>query len=255
MALFAPRLLVAEDGFDMRWKAANDAYQEGDYAKAREIYEALSSSDRGGASIFYNLGNAHFQLGERGRAAWAYENALRLEPRFTEARANLRLARSHIPEDDSQAFVLFRPLVWICTALTVEEWAVLFLLVSLVACLSASIWILARKEGVRRVGRIGSLIGGCLMVLVACFYLPRLIESGHRRHAVVVVAEAVVRGGPGDRHEPRFTAPEAEKLRVLESSEIAGWVCVQDPITGRTGYVAESDILELRRQAKTTRSE
>lgn len=69
-----------------RWKAIAQ-YNSGDYESS--LSEFSSGSD---ALSFYNHGNALTQLGQYQQAIDAYNSALSIEPDFTEAKDNLRIA-------------------------------------------------------------------------------------------------------------------------------------------------------------------
>src|SRR4051794_7845217 len=82
---------------------ANQAYAEGRFGAAAAHYEGLINSGTWHANLFYDLGNAHYRLGDFGQAILNYERALALEPRHPEAEANLQLAR-----DEARALELRR---------------------------------------------------------------------------------------------------------------------------------------------------
>lgn len=75
--------------------AANELVAAGHYAEAAQMYEQLIAQGSQDASLYYNLGNATFSLGDAGRAAAAYEQAAALAPRDADIRANWMLAQQH----------------------------------------------------------------------------------------------------------------------------------------------------------------
>ena len=87
--------LVAVSGataFLDTFERAHLAYAEGRYVDAVVAYDQLVGEQVHDPAVFYNLGNAYFQLGEVGLAIANYERALQLSPGMTEARANLASA-------------------------------------------------------------------------------------------------------------------------------------------------------------------
>ena len=68
-------------------------YAAGKFRGAVEGYNSLVQQRQWNAAVFYDLGNAHFRLGESGRAVLNYERALALSPAQPEAHANLQLVR------------------------------------------------------------------------------------------------------------------------------------------------------------------
>src|SRR2546421_12246433 len=81
---------AADDG---AFAKANQAYAEGRFQEAATGYENLIRSGNWNASLFYDLGNARYRLGDFGQAVLNFERALALDPRHPEAEANLRLGR------------------------------------------------------------------------------------------------------------------------------------------------------------------
>ena len=78
---------------DATFAKANADFAAGNTSAAIKGYESLVKNRQWSASLFYDLGNAYFRAGDRGRAILNYERALALDPSQPEAKANLRLAR------------------------------------------------------------------------------------------------------------------------------------------------------------------
>ena len=74
-----------KDGF----ARGNQFYAAGKYAESAAAYEAQVKRGEDSANLFYNLGDAYYRLGNRGRAILNYRRALALEPSHAEAAANL----------------------------------------------------------------------------------------------------------------------------------------------------------------------
>jgi len=88
----AAGLLSAARG-ETSFETAVKAYDEGDFAAAREQWHRQAESGPRSANLFYNLGNADYRLGEKGKAILGYERALALAPGHPEATANLARVR------------------------------------------------------------------------------------------------------------------------------------------------------------------
>src|SRR5438128_11139107 len=78
---------------DAEFMRANQAYAQGNFKEAIDVYEDLVRSGRWNANLFYDLGNAYFRTSDFGRAILNYEGALALERHHPEATANLQMAR------------------------------------------------------------------------------------------------------------------------------------------------------------------
>ena len=74
------------------WDSANAAYNEGNYSKAVELYEAILADGEHSAKLYYNLGNAYYKQEKLGKAILNYTRALRLAPADEDIRHNLEYA-------------------------------------------------------------------------------------------------------------------------------------------------------------------
>lgn len=229
---------VAAPEWQEEWNHAVEAYRNQDFARAARLWNNLRQEGIESADLFYNLGNAWYQVGQKGRAAWMYENALALAPRHGEARRNLALARAHVPRNEATGFVLFRPLAWIFARVTTAEWAALLSILSLLFAACAAWAILARRRGWLFWGA-GLLLA--LMIPVAMCFAFRYTKEEWRQSGVVLRAGVVVRNAPDARAEAYFEAAEGETLEITES-DIAGWYRIKHPGTGRTGYLPEETL-------------
>lgn len=91
---FCLSALNAQDGdadADSRFDTANSKYEAGDFAGAATAYQVLVNSEAFSEEVFFNLGNAHYRLGDLGTAALFYHRSLVLDPGMAEARQNLKV--------------------------------------------------------------------------------------------------------------------------------------------------------------------
>ena len=73
----------------------NLAYQNADYRKAAALYGSALEQGIDNGHVYYNLGNAHYRLGQYGLAIANYRRALRQLPSDPDVLANLSLARKN----------------------------------------------------------------------------------------------------------------------------------------------------------------
>jgi len=239
---------TAWSAFANRWREAVDAYERKDFERARNLFEKMVEGAGSSAhpDLYFNLGNAYYESGEKGKAAWTYEKALALAPRHRDARRNLGLVRADLPAPKSAALFLFKPAAWIYSRVSLGEWTFLFESAYFCAALFGSLWILLGAGPWRRIARLGCVGGLLLAVGTAAFLIPRYIETEWKRYAVVLKSGAIVRSAPGrdDAESEYFEALEGERLEVTEAS-MAGWYRVKHPADGRVGYLPESALGEI----------
>jgi tetratricopeptide (TPR) repeat protein len=202
-------LIVSVRGQDL-FSAANQQYAATNYKQAAEQYEDLIGKGQGNAPIFYNLGNAYFQLHDFGHAILNYERALALEPNHPEAQTNLSIAREEAhalelqPDWRDQAQRFARP----------NQYA-------LAAC--GTFWIgaliVAAVMGASR-RRRGSLIIGVALLIVSgsLAFLVYSLETGPRGTNLAIVAngETQARLATADTAANVLTLPAGSEIRIEE---------------------------------------
>lgn len=211
-------------------RAAAEAYRAGDYATAAALYEAAIDAGADGADVHFNLGNALYRAGEVGRAALAFERALRRDPGDAGARANLALVRG---ESAGAPLTL---LDRIGARVDPGDAAAILLAAWSLAC---AVWILRRvlRRGALRVVATAALIA--LLVAsasagVATFAGWRLREAGW----AVVVAPGEARRAPEPGADP--VAPLQEGARVRAERRLGAWALVR--FDGGAGWIEAARI-------------
>lgn len=229
---------------DAIFNQANSAYQKGDYNEAAGLYQQIWDEGYLSGNLCYNLGNAYFKLGAKGRAILNYERAKRLIPRDADLRANLNYALAGVQEgvsDWKYDFIKFLTGIASVDQLAVSSSVWFFGLVILV------ILGIIRPTPLRNfmTGNLRKwwfgIIFGCVIVFICYLTLGILTHWDHsREQAVAVKADAV-------RFEPSTAATLyyhlAEGSRVLIQEEKENWVKVKR-VDGKRGWV-KKDCLEL----------
>jgi tetratricopeptide (TPR) repeat protein len=72
------------------------AYDQGDFKKSAGIYEELISIGTRNGSVYFNLANSYFRMGEKGKAVAAYLAARSLLPRDPDVKANLKFVHDQM---------------------------------------------------------------------------------------------------------------------------------------------------------------
>ena len=87
---FAARAASQQDSL---WNAGVECYANDDFSGALECFRALEDQGYSSAELYYNMGNTYFKMsGYIAYAVLYYERALKLDPSYKDARANLDFA-------------------------------------------------------------------------------------------------------------------------------------------------------------------
>jgi tetratricopeptide (TPR) repeat protein len=230
--------VAAQSSFDR----GVEAYRRGDYGEARERFaatlrEELDDVER--ARVYYDLGNAHWRLGEALPAVACYSAAVRLDPRHRDAWQNLELARAkeNLPPADTgdlgatvdRALSSLRP---------AERRALLFGALLL--------WALVLALEVQHGGAAlrGALLAASLLLALAV--LPWAYGRLKRERAAPVLV--IETGNVSLRGEPLEARDPIGELAVLEEveriDELPGWVRVERS-DGTRGWVRAEALYAL----------
>jgi tetratricopeptide (TPR) repeat protein len=238
LASSPPRLLASQSPVTPTeaMRLANQNYEEGNYAEAVAIYEAIVESGLHNSTVYYNLGNAYFKQGDLGRAILNYRRAQRLDPRDADIVTNLSVARAQtVDQLEASSEGAWSNLVQLAEEwLTLREAALLALVLWLLIGALAIVAIL--KPLLRRWCFIamGTLV---LFLLVGLISIANryYIEQTHPS-AVIVAQQVDVTSGPGGsgQYLVEFNLHAGAEVSLLESrpgweritlpGDLQGWV-------------------------------
>jgi hypothetical protein len=209
--------------------AANQAYEAGEYAKAAAGYEALIAFGIHNEDIYFNLGNAYFKLGDLGRAILNYRRAHYLDPRDSDITTNLTIARAQtIDQLDVTSTGAWANLVQIAEEwLTLREAAILALVLWLIVCGLAILWVLLPR--LRRWAGLGIAVFGLFLTIGLISMANRAYLERFTPPAVIVAQQVDVTSGPGDADQylVEFDLHSGAEVRLVESRP--GWRRVSLP--------------------------
>jgi len=213
----------------------NAAYEAGNYQQAVTLYDSAIAGAKS-AELFYNRGNAHFKLGEIGRAIADYNRAYVLKPHDKDIIHNLAFARQFRPD---KSLTIENPLTRMFTvALRLLDAASARVLAGLFFFLALGALALLFVRGQRLFGWIAIGLG---VLFLYCF-----ISSASwgavtgAEHVVVAQPELTLRSGPGPEYKE--IAVVHDGLEVMLREQRPGYVLIQIP--GGDGGWAESASVE-----------
>jgi len=237
---------------------ANELYTEGDFEGAERLYLRLEQAGVVDKDLYYNLGNTYYRLGRIGKAVLYYRRAQSLAPRDEDLKANLKLLRSLLRDEQflGREGKLARFFLWFHRNLSRDEAALASSGFFLASCLLALLLILLERPAVgslyRRLsilspGRLLGLspradlaLGAVLCFLLAASFggsaLLKTREHESMRRAVVVVEEALVYSAPSEDSTLQFKIHEGTEVTLGERR--GKWVQVNLP-GGLSGWMEQ----------------
>lgn len=213
---------------------ADSAYLRADYALALRLYE---QNVRPTADVYYNLGNAHYRLQQWPQAVVAYERALLLDPRNSDAEDNLALARLNtedaiIPDDDA-----FLASLWWHTAgiFSVGVWQWMGVALFIIAlCL-----FLVR----RRATSVGAVVAMAVCAFANVAALTLQHHATHSPFAIVMSPAVNVTATASPQAKARFVLHAGTRVEMTDTT-LQGWTSTR-LTDGREGWVPDSSLTRL----------
>lgn len=237
----APVVCLGADETAKVFQEANTNYKTGDYAKAAELYDALTLREPQVASFYYNLANAYVRLGKLSHAILNYEEALRLDPRNADARENLRHTRGLLEYrvEDNRNWYL-KTVEAILKSMTGREINIAVLLIECVFLVGAIFFFLVGRGLFWNPWQKFVFL---LLVVVGLVAVGKQIQTNVIRDAIVMQKECEARYGPSEHDQIAFRMGEGIKVFVMDRREDWSRVLLTN---GESGWVKNSDIAEVK---------
>ena len=191
--------VMAENGQRLNdFVQANEAYANGNYQKAIELYHAVIQEGQPTGSLYFNLGNCHYRLDQIGLAILNYERAMRYIPDDPDLLFNLKHARSQVEDQPEKKTSL--PLISTLNQFNLSE---LFWFMMICHVCFWGILIVRRfhrSEWSYYTFVVLSLLWGISLVS----FSMKWYDLHYDNRGIVVSPKAVVRAGPDERETALF---------------------------------------------------
>lgn len=219
--------------------AADSAYNAGNYSRAIELYDSVLVSGQESATLYYNLGNAHYKSDQIGWAVFNFRRALALDPSMEDARYNLEVASSRAIDkiEGVPDFFLISFARSVRDSMSANGWAAWALVWFLLAVGGGVVWLTMQVLGWRKVGfsvMVVSLI--CSVVGLWAAWGSYGNQSQGKWGVVVHTATSVV-SAPNVEGRDLFVLHEGTVVDILDRS--GEWVEVR-LINGEKGWLRAS---------------
>lgn len=222
----------------------DSAYNLKEYSEAAGYYEGVLAQGYESAKLYYNLGNAYFNLNKLPEAILNYERARVLDPRDEDIAFNLRIANSMIPDKIEEVPEIFYVKWWklLRDSINLHTWTISSLVVFALIVLCAGIFFLSRNIRMRK---FAFWVGGVLIVLgisiFAMTYTKYVMQSKHVE-AIVFDPTITVKSSPNQQGKDLFVIHEGTKVFIME--EINNW-CNIRIANGSEGWMPASSIRRI----------
>lgn len=220
---------------DAAFAEAQQAYDDGEYAKASLLYKTMLNSGVSNFEVEYNLANACFKNSDLPQAVFHYRRAWYESPRDPDIKANmyyaLNAAGAAEPKMNltQQAFSLFSKVAWIKVAVAAYIVFTLLLLAGMVI------------RPAKRMLYKSSLIPATV-ILIAAGGWWHWYQLQQNPEWVVIKSGATALYGPMAGSTEHYNLPLAAIVRQ-KSADSKGWIEIE--YDGKNGWLKQEYILRV----------
>ena len=235
---------ILADEQEFQFQEGTRLYQNGQFSEALVAFEKLLETGYTAGSVYYNMGNCYYKLGEVGKTILYYERAAKLLPGDEDVVFNLGLVNQAIVDqiETQPDFFLIR--FWRAFLHLFPRPVFLMVLggswVLSICCLI--VFFLARHEGVRLTFQRLSVLSLVLFLFLGLSYLSRVRDDNNRIEAIILVEKVDVMSAPAAQGGTEvFVLHEGTKVRLDRQRD--DWVEIILP-DRKVGWV-EKEKLEV----------
>jgi tetratricopeptide (TPR) repeat protein len=221
-----------------------EQYRAEKYEEALQQWMKILENGEHSANLYYNIGNAHYQLHHIGPSIYYYEKAMMLDPNDADIQNNLAFAKNATVdaiEPLPQTFFV----KWdhqISSLMSYDSWswmAVLGILLFTILFLRYYFSMESRSKRIFFVTSVFSLFIGVLALSMA-FRTYHISEVD--KEAIVFSESAEVKNGPRMSDQTIFQLHEGTKVKILNLEDDWCRIVLAD---GKDGWIPLADIKEL----------
>ena len=222
-------------------KRANDFYAKGNYQAAAQEYEKILKEEGFSPELYYNLGNAYYKMNEIGKAILNYERALRLSPRFEDARFNLQMAQQKLVDNisESSTFFIQRWLTSLINFCTSNQWFIVSFILFVVTLICVFIFFFKREVNVRKIALSCGIVFLILTIVCLTFSGIRKNEEVNHNQAIILSGVVTVKSAPDQSGTDLFQLHEGTKVTI--KSSLGNWVEIKIA-NGSVGWLETKDM-------------
>ena len=223
-------------------REANDAYNEGNYDQALELYGKVEEAGMESAALYYNTGNTYYKMKSYPMAILYYEKALKLDPGNEDIRVNLEIANMAIVDKINVIPQSFITRWWhgLKQSLSADGWAWVSVIAlgMLLLCLFA--FLMSRRTGLRKAGFFVGLLTLVCLAFSIVFAVGQYRDMRSHDEAIIMTPTVSAKSSPSVNSVELFVLHEGTKVRILDSSKDWNKIRIAD---GSLGWLQASDMM------------
>lgn len=242
VAFLITTLSVAQN--NTLFEEGNALYNEGKFTEAITKYESILDAKKHSASLYFNLGNAHYKLNNIAPSIFYFEKALALSPNDKEIQNNIAFARNMTVDaiDVVPEVGVSKLVKKLTNTMSFNAWAYACVAATLLFVLLSLLYYFSYSTNRKRLAFIGSSSFLFLSFILLFFAFHKFDIDKNNKPAIVFSQEALVKSEPNLRSEESFRLHEGTKVLILDT--VNNWKKIK-LTDGKVGWISNDDIKAL----------
>lgn len=243
LILIGGQLSFAQDTQDLMI-TANNAYNEGLYDSALNVYYIIENQNVESVELYYNIGNAYFKNNNLPASILYYEKAKKLSPNDEDIAHNLGIANSMIADKIETVPILFYQHWWnyFYNLFDADTWTIISIIAWIILLLFIGVFILTKSPSTKKISFYFGLL--FLFITVGTFGLAsqKYYFTKEHKEAIIFTPTITVKSSPTLNAVDLFVVHEGTKIRILD--QLQDWVKIKIP-DGSVGWLPAESLQEI----------
>jgi tetratricopeptide (TPR) repeat protein len=223
---------------------ANDLYSQGEYQQAIENYQLILDDGYESASLYYNIGNAHYKTGNIPAAILYLEKALKSDPSNDDIRFNLKLANLKIVDKIKPLPELPFKQWWnnLVFSSNANVWGWLTIQSLFLCALLLGAFMVVRNTAAKKIFFYSgfAVIAFTLLCFTLGYQQKKIISNS--KYSIVVSPTITVLSAPEQNSTKLFVIHEGTKVQELDV--LPNWIKIK-LANGNVGWVKEEALIKI----------
>lgn len=219
----------------------NKAYESKNYQEAINTYQDILHQGYASHQLYYNLGNAHFRMGDYAHAILFYERALRINPTDAETLENLELAQSRTQDqiEEIPQFLVVRLYKSMLRWLSPTGWLIATLILAAIALSAIVVLIISSSYQTRKWSFVIAAAALLAALLAGANAWASYSRLQNHDEAIVMPTMISVKSSPEEGGIEKFILHSGTKVEITD--ELNDWykIVIAD---GEKGWLHANEI-------------
>ena len=242
VSMFSLSANSMQDSILVYMQQANTAYQSNDFDDATVLYTKVVDLQYESATLYYNLGNAHYKNGNNAQALLWYERARQLDPNNEDIIHNISFVQQKLIDKIEILPELFIVKWWnTCSNfLTGNQWAMLSIISCSLFALCLLIILLIRISWIRSTSVSIAILALFLTIFSIIFAKKETMRNVQYPEGIIMGQVVNVKSTPNEKGSDLFVIHSGLKVNITD--QLNEWVEIRLP-NGEKGWIV-SDLIE-----------